>query len=148
MLGGDSWWVLMPSDERITCDWDDMCEQCRPGAWLQDSVYSELLVEQGTRRDDIEFKAVGNREYKAFAQRIGMPESVTTRSSNNCGNQMEFLSWVAWEEERYDWIWSVGVWMALETKHQENGKSNDKEEFHRILIKHSAKVNQIREVAK
>lgn len=90
----------------------DLCNQSRLGAWVGDCLYTEWLVRLGKVRPNVEFLAVGNGPYKEFARDIGMLDLTGNSSPNNCGNQFEFLYWLAIEEGRQEWALSVAHIMA------------------------------------
>jgi hypothetical protein len=98
------------------CSREDLCLQCRPGAWLGDCLYTESLVEIGELSANAKFTVILNKDYKRFAIDIGMDKSTTEASENNCGNQIEFLFWLALEERRYEWAVSVAEFMARKLK--------------------------------
>jgi len=94
------------------CTASELCKQSRPGAWLGDCLYTEWLVRLGKASPNVEFLAVGNEYYKTFAEEIVMIRFPMNSSSNNVGNQFEFLFWLALEERRYQWALSVAHVMA------------------------------------
>ena len=76
---------------------------CRPGAWLLDSVYSEILVIEGLRAPNIIYEVVGNVLLQHMAELILDPvysRAVLVRGQNYVGNVMEHLAWLALEEGR------------------------------------------------
>ena len=94
------------------CTPSELCAQSRPGAWLGDCLHTEWLVRLSKVRPNVAFVAVGNDLYKGFWKELGIFDSSMNSSSNNVGNQLEFLYWLAIEEYRYKWALSVSHLMA------------------------------------
>ena len=110
-------WRAVSERVRAVLDWQispqEMCERNRPGAWLADCMITELKVREQGSRSSVHYEAVGNVEYKIIAHKIGIAQECATNSSaNNVGNQLECLCWVAFEEDRPEWIIAL-VWHAL-----------------------------------
>ena len=111
-------WRAVSERVRAVLDWQispqEMCERNRPGAWLADCMITELKVREQGSRSSVHYEAVGNGEYKIIAHKIGIAQECATNSSaNNVGNQLECLCWVAFEEDRPEWIIAL-VWHALQ----------------------------------
>ena len=111
-------WRAVSERVRAVLDWQispqEMCERNRPGAWLADCMITELKVREQGSRSSVHYEAVGNVEYKIIAHKIGIAQECATNSSaNNVGNQLECLCWVAFEEDRPEWIIAL-VWHALQ----------------------------------
>ena len=109
-------WRAVSERVRAVLDWQispqEMCERNRPGAWLADCMITELKVREQGSRSSVHYEAVGNVEYKIIAHKIGIAQECATNSSaNNVGNQLECLCWVAFEEDRPEWIIAL-VWHA------------------------------------
>ena len=88
---------------------------CRPGAWLLDSVYTEVLVIVGQRSPDIVYEAVGNRSLQTWATLIigpGVADTVRGRNRNYVGNIMEHLAWLAFEDNRHELIVAFAFMLA------------------------------------
>lgn len=79
---------------------------CRPGAWLADSLFTELSVRHGNHRASVEFVPVGNGDYRELARGLHL-SSENYSSSNNVGNVMEHIMWVALEEGQCLWATSA-----------------------------------------
>ena len=88
-----------------------MREASRPGAWLADVVYTIMLVELGFARPAVKYVAVGNDAYAQLADNLGV-EGDRNNSANNLGNMLEFLTCVAFEEMRLDWIVALSAHLA------------------------------------
>ena len=111
-------WRAVSERVRAVLDWQisakEMCEQSRPGAYLADCMITELKVREQGSRSSVQYHAVGNGEYQIIAHEIGIAQECATNSSaNNVGNQLECLCWVAFEEDRPEWIIAL-VWHALQ----------------------------------
>ena len=111
-------WRAVSERVQAVLDWhispQEMCERNRPGAWLADCMITELKVREQGSRSSVHYEAVGNVEYKIIAHKIGIAQECATNSSaNNVGNQLECLCWVAFEEDRPEWIIAL-VWHALQ----------------------------------
>ena len=111
-------WRAVSERVQAVLDWQispqEMCERNRPGAWLADCMITELKVREQGSRSSVHYEAVGNGEYKIIAHKIGIAQECATNSSpNNVGNQLECLCWVAFEEDRPEWIIAL-VWHALQ----------------------------------
>ena len=111
-------WRAVSERVREVLDWQisakEMCEQSRPGAYLADCMITELKVREQGSRSSVQYHAVGNGEYQIIAHEIGIAQECATNSSaNNVGNQLECLCWVAFEEDRPEWIIAL-VWHALQ----------------------------------
>ena len=111
-------WRAVSERVQAVLDWhispQEMCERNRPGAWLADCMITELKVREQGSRSSVHYEAVGNVEYKIIAHKIGIAqEGATNSSANNVGNQLECLCWVAFEEDRPEWIIAL-VWHALQ----------------------------------
>ena len=91
----------------------EMCEASRPGAWLTDVVYTAMLVAQGSARFNVRFIPAPNDAYVRLADNLGVKGDMNN-SPNNLGNVLEFLTWLAFEEKRFDWIAAVGAHLAGE----------------------------------
>ena len=111
-------WRAVSERVRAVLDWQisarEMCEQSRPGAYLADCMITELKVREQGSRSSVQYHAVGNGEYQIIAHEMGIAQECATNSSaNNVGNQLECLCWVAFEEDRPEWIIAL-VWHALQ----------------------------------
>ena len=111
-------WRAVSERVREVLDWQisakEMCEQSRPGAYLADCMITELKVREQGSRSSVHYHVVGNGEYQIIAHEIGIAQECATNSSaNNVGNQLECLCWVAFEEDRPEWIIAL-VWHALQ----------------------------------
>ena len=109
-------WRAVSERVRAVLDWQisakEMCERNRPGAWLADCMITELKVREQGLRSSVHYHAVGNPEYQIIGQEMGIAQECGTNSSaNNVGNQLECLCWVAFEEDRPEWIIAL-VWHA------------------------------------
>ena len=111
-------WRAVSERVQAVLDWQisakEMCERNRPGAWLADCMITELKVREQGLRSSVHYHAVGNPEYQIIGQEMGIAQECGTNSSaNNVGNQLECLCWVAFEEDRPEWIIAL-VWHALQ----------------------------------
>ena len=111
-------WRAVSERVRAVLDWQisakEMCEQSRPGAYLADCMITELKVREQGSRSSVQYHAVGNGEYQIIGHEMGIAQECATNSSaNNVGNQLECLCWVAFEEDRPEWIIAL-VWHALQ----------------------------------
>ena len=109
-------WRAVSERVQAVLDWQisakEMCERNRPGAWLADCMITELKVREQGLRSSVHYHAVGNPEYQIIGQEMGIAQECGTNSSaNNVGNQLECLCWVAFEEDRPEWIIAL-VWHA------------------------------------
>ena len=109
-------WRAVSERVQAVLDWQisakEMCERNRPGAWLADCMITELKVREQGLRSSVHYHAVGNPEYQIIGQEMGIAQECgTNSSSNNVGNQLECLCWVAFEEDRPEWIIAL-VWHA------------------------------------
>ena len=109
-------WRAVSERVQAVLDWQisakEMCERNRPGAWLADCMITELKVCEQGLRSSVHYHAVGNPEYQIIGQEMGIAQECGTNSSaNNVGNQLECLCWVAFEEDRPEWIIAL-VWHA------------------------------------
>ena len=109
-------WRAVSERVRAVLDWQisakEMCERNRPGAWLADCMITELKVREQGLRSSVHYHAVGNPEYQIIGQEMGIAQECGSNSSaNNVGNQLECLCWVAFEEDRPEWIIAL-VWHA------------------------------------
>ena len=86
-----------------------LCNICRIGSWLGDTVHTEVLIMENPKRKNMEFKAIGNDAYKRLWTALDLP-STENCSSNNCGNILEHMMWLAFESGRYNWILGVVRW--------------------------------------
>ena len=87
---------------------------CRPGAWLLDSVYTEILVIERLRTTTIIYEAVGNVALQHLAELILHPvysRAVLVRGRNYVGNVMEHLAWLALEEGRDELVVAVAFYL-------------------------------------
>ena len=111
-------WRAVSERVQAVLDWQisakEMCEQSRPGAYLADCMITELKVREQGSRSSVQYHAVGNGEYQIIGHEMGIAQECATNSSaNNVGNQLECLCWVAFEEDRPEWIIAL-VWHALQ----------------------------------
>ena len=111
-------WKAVSERVQAVLDWQisakEMCEQSRPGAYLADCMITELKVREQGSRSSVQYHAVGNGEYQIIGHEMGIAQECATNSSaNNVGNQLECLCWVAFEEDRPEWIIAL-VWHALQ----------------------------------
>ena len=109
-------WRAVSERVQAVLDWQisakEMCERSRPGAYLADCMITELKVREQGLRSSVHYHAVGNPEYQIIGQEMGIAQECGTNSSaNNVGNQLECLCWVAFEEDRPEWIIAL-VWHA------------------------------------
>ena len=87
----------------------DLCDICRISSWLGDGVHTEVLIRNGILKRTIEFTAIGNDAYKRLWTALDLPNTENC-SSNNCGNILEHMMWLAFESGRYNWILGVVRW--------------------------------------
>ena len=111
-------WRAVSERVQAVLDWQisakEMCERSRPGAYLADCMITELKVREQGSRSSVQYHAVGNGEYQIIGHEMGIAQECATNSSaNNVGNQLECLCWVAFEEDRPEWIIAL-VWHALQ----------------------------------
>ena len=78
----------------------------RLGAWLGDTVNTELCVRARTHRSWLHYVVVLNSSYKVLGRMLGLDSGVTS-SAKNLGNIFEHLMWLALEEDRCEWILGV-----------------------------------------
>ena len=93
----------------------------RPGAWLFDSLYTELLVIRGTHQPNVAHLACENRTLLRISRLIlssGSPAEtagvavIGNQNRNYVGNQMELLAWLAFEDGREELI--VGLAYSIQ----------------------------------
>jgi len=112
-------WAAGSQRVRQTLAWElaspkQMCQMSRPGAWLGDVVFTDLLVVFG-KRANMQYAAVGNKFYTWLGGALGVTALGTQNSSaNNVGNVMEFLHWLAYEEDRCEWVVAICLLAARE----------------------------------
>ena len=78
----------------------------RLGAWLGDTVNTELCVRARTHRPRVKYVVVLNSSYKELGTMLGLDSGVNS-SANNVANIFEHLMWLALEEDRCEWILAV-----------------------------------------
>ena len=94
---------------------------CKPGAWLLDTVYTEILVIERLRPTTIIYEVVGNVELQHMAELILDPvysRAVLDRGRNYVGNVMEHLAWLALEEGRDELVVAVAFYLMRFTFHR------------------------------
>ena len=82
-----------------------MPDICRLGAWLGDTVYTELCITAGTHYPNVRYVVVSNSSYKELAPILGCDSE--SLSALRVGNIFEHLMWLALEEDRCEWILAV-----------------------------------------
>ena len=108
----EEWRSVSPSVAQLL-DWSlaspsELCEISRPGAWLEDTLYTNELVKFG-KRHNIQFQAVGNKFYHELEEDLRvMDRTKGNTSPNNVGNIYEHLSLLAYEAGRGEWIVVIG----------------------------------------
>ena len=75
----------------------ELCEKSRPGAFLSDCMLTEARVRTGGSRRNCQYFVAGNKELLVIAKALGIVTN-TNSNSNNVGNLLEALCWVALEE--------------------------------------------------
>ena len=87
----------------------------RPGAWLLDSFYTEVLVVLGERPPNIQYEVVGNRALQAMAGHIFVEQTCANALRHRCrnyvGNVMEHLAWLAFEDGREELIVALAYFL-------------------------------------
>ena len=78
----------------------------RLGAWLGDTVHTELCVRTGSHHRGVKWVVVNNENYKELGTLLEVDTGQIT-SANNMGNMLEHLMWLALEEHRCEWILGV-----------------------------------------
>ena len=94
---------------------------CKPGAWLLDTVYTEILVIEGLRPATIIYEVVGNVELQFLAELILDPvdsRAVLDRGKNYVGNVIEHLAWLALEDGRDELVVAVAFHLMWLTFHR------------------------------
>ena len=94
---------------------------CKPGAWLLDTVYTEILVIESLRPATIIYEVVGNVELQHMAELILDPvysRAVLDRGRNYVGNVIEHLAWLALEDGRDELVVAVAFYLMRFTFHR------------------------------
>ena len=93
----------------------ELCNVCRIGSWLGDSVHTEILVRDFGARSNIEYQAIGNDVYARLSKALNITHAYF-RSENNQGNILEQMMWLAFESGRYQWIVGVVRWCIIDKR--------------------------------
>ena len=79
---------------------------CRPGAYLADLMMTFVAIERDPSRSTSAHIVIFNNVYLKLAQRLDIVQR--NRSSEfNVGNVLECLCWLAYEQQRYEFIITV-----------------------------------------
>ena len=99
-------------------------EICRPGAWLLDCVFTEVVIILSNSAPGLlahlrtrppTYMVVTNSELRRLATRIFHPrEPILQRNQNYVGNVLEHLAWLAFEDNRADLIVAMAYWVGVE----------------------------------
>ena len=93
----------------------------RPGAWLLDCIHTQQVALQSARPLHVHYLVTVNKHLKGLMQRLRERTPVGTITSwrgsgygascNNVGNQLEYLAWLALENDKPERILAL-AWHA------------------------------------
>ena len=110
----------------VTAQHEDrsLSELCRPGAWLLDCVFTEILIILANSPPGLlahlytrppTYMRVGSAELRMLAGRIFHEdeEAVFRRDRNYVCNVMRHLAWLLFEDSREELIVAMAYWLAV-----------------------------------
>ena len=91
----------------------ELTEASRFGAWLMDTMLTNIQIERGVLRAGRSYIAIHSGTYKMMVCLLNLVNGTYCSNPNNIGNLMESLGGLAFNEGRYLFIVSIAWWAAI-----------------------------------